>query len=132
MLLKWKQRGNCNGEPAYIFYVKNPIVEDKARAICRGCPVIDECFLYAVKHNELGVWGGLTEEERHKIKLASLVQEKPVVELLHNNRREQERLANASRAYPPYTIDQRNHILAFSGKVVALQVPLFYKACKES
>ena len=132
MLLKWKQRGNCNGEPAYIFYVKHPRVEERARAICMGCPVIEECFLYALQHNEMGIWGGLTEEERKKLKLSSLVQEKPVTELLHNNRRERERLANASRVSPPYTIDQRNHILAFSGRVVALQVPLFGKAYRES
>lgn len=66
----------------------------------------------------------MTEDERKKIKLASLVQGKPVVELLRNNKREQEHPANAFLASPPYTVDPKSRILAFSARVVALHIPL--------
>lgn len=128
-MLTWKSRGNCVGEPAYLFYVRSAAVEEKGRAICQGCPVLDECFLYALQHNEVGIWGGLTEDERKKIKVASLVQGKPVTELLHKNKRELTHPANASHASLAYTLDPRNHIPVFSGRVVALQVLPFGRAC---
>ena len=35
-----------------------------AIAVCRTCPVREECLDYALEHHELGVWGGTTERER--------------------------------------------------------------------
>lgn len=35
-----------------------------AKAVCRVCPVLEECRDYARANNELGIWGGETEEER--------------------------------------------------------------------
>ncbi|GAA0402453.1 WhiB family transcriptional regulator [Microbispora corallina] len=40
----------------------------RARAICRGCPVIAECLQWALDHGELGVWGGTTETDRKRMK----------------------------------------------------------------
>jgi WhiB family transcriptional regulator, redox-sensing transcriptional regulator len=43
-----------------------------AKRICAGCPVRGECAEYAVKHDEgFGVWGGMTERERRRLKRAS-------------------------------------------------------------
>jgi WhiB family redox-sensing transcriptional regulator len=37
----------------------------KAKAICAGCPVLDDCRNYAIAAGEpVGIWGGLTEDER--------------------------------------------------------------------
>lgn len=37
----------------------------QARAICRGCPVVDQCREYAISRGEMhGVWGALMERER--------------------------------------------------------------------
>ena len=40
-----------------------------AKEICAGCPVVEECLIFAVTTNqEYGVWGGLDEEERRDIR----------------------------------------------------------------
>lgn len=39
---------------------------EKARAVCATCPVMRECFDYAVKNDCQGFWGGMTEGERRR------------------------------------------------------------------
>lgn len=42
--------------------------EEKAKAICATCPILDTCRQFAMDSEELyGVWGGLTESDRHKL-----------------------------------------------------------------
>lgn len=41
---------------------------ERAKKICRTCPVIEECLEYAIRHNEDGVWGGTTKRERRALK----------------------------------------------------------------
>jgi WhiB family redox-sensing transcriptional regulator len=38
--------------------------EEKARRICRECPVLVPCRAYARERREYGFWGGESEEER--------------------------------------------------------------------
>lgn len=41
----------------------------QAKAICAVCEVSDDCLAYAVENNERGgVWGGLTRQERLKLR----------------------------------------------------------------
>lgn len=45
----------------------------RAKLICASCPVRPDCLSYALDHRqEQGIWGGLTEEERHRIPRRSL------------------------------------------------------------
>jgi WhiB family redox-sensing transcriptional regulator len=38
---------------------------DKAKSICKDCPLTLDCLAYAVRHPELeGVWGGTTSKDR--------------------------------------------------------------------
>lgn len=39
-----------------------------AKAVCRDCPLVDECAEYAIPHERYGVWGGLSEEDRRKMR----------------------------------------------------------------
>lgn len=40
----------------------------RAKAVCKGCPHIDECLQCALDNEErFGVWGGLSAEERVRI-----------------------------------------------------------------
>lgn len=69
---KWQDEGNCVGKDVNIFY--HPYNERgeekeerlaKAKAICVGCPVIQECLDHALSVPEtFGVWGGMGEDER--------------------------------------------------------------------
>ena len=36
-----------------------------AKALCQGCPIIDDCRMYALEaKEEYGIWGGLDPDER--------------------------------------------------------------------
>ena len=39
--------------------------EAAAKRICTQCPVMHKCRSHARDANELGIWGGETEEERY-------------------------------------------------------------------
>ena len=45
----------------------------QAKAMCGGCPVRRECLAFALRtHQVHGVWGGLSEQERHPLISATL------------------------------------------------------------
>lgn len=86
-------KGKCIGIPPNVFYPevmttgrpkKGQAIRDRdsiegqqlrAAEICNGttdgrvCPVRDTCLEFALETNQRdGVWGGMTETERHKLK----------------------------------------------------------------
>ena len=61
--------GSCKGQPtSWWFPVDNRLPSlinmRKAIAICKQCPIINECLNYALRNETHGVWGGLREVER--------------------------------------------------------------------
>lgn len=72
----WQRDAACRGQHAPNFFPP-PHFEPKAlrvarertaKAICRQCPVSDECLTYALESREPhGVWGGLNEAERREL-----------------------------------------------------------------
>jgi len=61
----WMADGLCRLYPEVEFVPppQNPGTE--AKAVCQaGCPVILDCLRFAVEHDEVGVWGGTTQQER--------------------------------------------------------------------
>lgn len=70
---EWRLKAICRGKP-YFFprdHKRRPAdldALDKARALCRECPVRRECLEYALVNNlRYGIWGGYTHRERLKI-----------------------------------------------------------------
>lgn len=71
----WQLDATCRGMNVEIFF--HPASErrhqkqrriDQAKAICHGCPVLEECRRHALRTREpYGIWGGLSEEERAEI-----------------------------------------------------------------
>lgn len=68
-------RGPRRGKPIYSPDLWFPISEtgrnsraqsQEAVAICRHCPVKAACLTWAVEHDEKGIWGGLTEQQRSR------------------------------------------------------------------
>jgi len=37
-----------------------------AKQMCHQCPVIKECLMFALKHHQAGIWGGMAERERDR------------------------------------------------------------------
>lgn len=65
----WREYANCKGSSASIFFLDWGSTTDQAKSICGACPVQAECLEYAVMTNQkYGVWGGLSERERRKIR----------------------------------------------------------------
>jgi WhiB family redox-sensing transcriptional regulator len=61
---EWVSRGACRDvDPESLFVVG--AAQNKAKAVCNGCPVRVDCLADALdSRTEFGVWGGMTERER--------------------------------------------------------------------
>ncbi len=69
---EWQQRASCTSADPETFYPGKGESTREAKRVCRGCEVRVECLEWALGENERhGVWGGLSELERKKIKRAA-------------------------------------------------------------
>lgn len=67
----WTERARCaeSGPDDATFYPDKWGRSTDAKMICRTCPVIQDCFEYAMTHNErYGIWAGLNTKEREEIR----------------------------------------------------------------
>lgn len=46
-------------------------LEEAALAVCRRCPVVEDCLAFAIAADEVGVWGATTERQRREIRRAA-------------------------------------------------------------
>lgn len=67
-------RARCVGEDPELFFpvgTSEPAIAQlaEAKAVCRGCPVMDDCLEWSLATcQDAGVWGGLDEEQRREIR----------------------------------------------------------------
>ena len=63
----WTARAACrNADPDALFV--QGAAQNRAKLICRGCPVRTECLADALDNRiEFGVWGGMTERQRRAL-----------------------------------------------------------------
>ncbi len=63
----WTTRSACRtGNPDELFV--SGAAQNRAKAVCLGCPVRTECLSDALDNRvEFGVWGGMTERERRAL-----------------------------------------------------------------
>ena len=63
----WMAQGNCRNYPPAVFFPSDGVGVDRARKICSGCPVLDQCLDHALDNRiEHGVWGGCSERARRR------------------------------------------------------------------
>lgn len=61
----WREQAACRGMPTGLFYPPPGMPATVALAVCARCPVRRACEEHALDAGEeLGVWGGRTQEER--------------------------------------------------------------------
>jgi WhiB family transcriptional regulator, redox-sensing transcriptional regulator len=67
--LPWAPQAKClQAEPETFFPEKGGSTRE-AKRICTLCEVRSECLEYALANDErFGIWGGLSERERRKLK----------------------------------------------------------------
>jgi WhiB family redox-sensing transcriptional regulator len=69
---EWIDGAICSQTDPGSFFVGKGGNTKPAKTICAQCPVSRECLEYALVHDErFGVWGGLSERERRKLKRAT-------------------------------------------------------------
>jgi WhiB family transcriptional regulator, redox-sensing transcriptional regulator len=63
----WAARGACKTSDPDSLFVQGA-AQNRAKAVCMGCPVRTECLSDALDNRvEFGVWGGMTERERRAL-----------------------------------------------------------------
>ena len=63
----WAARGACRTSDPDALFVQGA-AQNRAKAVCLGCPVRTECLADALDNRtEFGVWGGMTERERRAL-----------------------------------------------------------------
>lgn len=74
----WQARAACRNLDSSMFFhpdgergFRRQQREDRAKAICAGCPVRAECLEHSLRVQEpYGIWGGLSETERPRLRQA--------------------------------------------------------------
>ena len=66
---EWQEKALCAQTDPEAFFPEKGGSTREAKRICTGCEVRAECLEYALEHDErFGIWGGLSERERRKLK----------------------------------------------------------------
>jgi WhiB family redox-sensing transcriptional regulator len=66
---EWQERALCAQTDPEAFFPEKGGSTREAKRICQGCEVKDECLDYALAKDErFGIWGGLSERERRRLK----------------------------------------------------------------
>ncbi len=67
--LAWQDLANCRGADPDLFFPERGASTRTAKGICRECSVMNECLEFAIVSSEkFGIWGGMSERERRKIR----------------------------------------------------------------
>lgn len=72
--MDWRHNAVCREEdPELFFPIGNTgpalLQIEEAKAVCRRCPVMNQCLRWALESGQAeGVWGGLSEDERRAMK----------------------------------------------------------------
>ncbi|MEU3096971.1 WhiB family transcriptional regulator [Streptomyces sp. NPDC006967] len=70
----WRSGAACRTEDPELFFPIGtsgpaPVQTEQAKAVCRGCPVREQCLEWALETGQsIGVWGGTSETERRALK----------------------------------------------------------------
>ncbi|MCZ9349802.1 WhiB family transcriptional regulator [Streptomyces mutabilis] len=78
----WREHAECRTEDPDLFFpigTTGPaaLQTEQAKAVCRRCPVREQCLRWALDTGQsIGVWGGTSEMERRALKRREVVRRK--------------------------------------------------------
>jgi WhiB family transcriptional regulator, redox-sensing transcriptional regulator len=70
----WRDCAACRDEDPELFFPIGTTGSalrqiEQAKAVCRRCPVVQQCLAWALTSGQdAGIWGGLTPEERRELR----------------------------------------------------------------
>jgi WhiB family redox-sensing transcriptional regulator len=71
----WQARANCMGVDPDLFFPERGSSTREAKEVCRGCVVRVDCLEFAIANGEkFGIWGGMSERERRRVRRARVQQ----------------------------------------------------------
>ena len=80
--MRFSDTPSCDGMDINLFFVEGRGDDyeslDYVRKMCKNCPVLEECFKYALTYNVRGVWAGTTEQQRRQIRITNNIPVKPI------------------------------------------------------
>ena len=67
---RWRRQALCAGHPDQgAWFAEDGAAAQRAKAVCRACPVRSECLAFAVATGPYdGIWGGTTPYERRRLR----------------------------------------------------------------
>lgn len=69
LALSWQERALCAQTDPEAFFPEKGGSTREAKKVCVSCDVRGDCLEYALAHDErFGIWGGLSERERRRLK----------------------------------------------------------------
>ena len=78
--LAWQERALCAQTDPEAFFPEKGGSTREAKKVCTSCDVRSQCLDYALANDErFGIWGGLSERERRKLKRRAVVVQQPQV-----------------------------------------------------
>ncbi|MCU1492183.1 MAG: putative WhiB family transcriptional regulator [Acidimicrobiaceae bacterium] len=73
----WQSRANCMGVDPELFFPERGSSTREAKEVCRGCVVRVDCLEFAIANGEkFGIWGGMSERERRRVRRARVLQKR--------------------------------------------------------
>jgi WhiB family redox-sensing transcriptional regulator len=65
--IAWMNKAACSGMDINLFFPSDGVnLSREIKAVCDGCPVKMNCYIYAEKnHLDYGAFGGMSARERH-------------------------------------------------------------------
>lgn len=74
----WQDHANCLGVDPDLFFPERGASTREAKEVCRGCVVRIDCLEYALANGEkFGIWGGMSERERRRVRRARALSRQP-------------------------------------------------------
>ena len=69
-VVEWRKDAACLGHPVEHWFPESREFDDQelAMRICNGCPVQTECLEYSLLHEQDGIWGGMNQTDRQKLR----------------------------------------------------------------
>ncbi|PZS27182.1 MAG: hypothetical protein DLM58_19165 [Pseudonocardiales bacterium] len=76
----WRVSAVCAQTDPGLFYPDKGESARPGKRVCTGCPVRAQCLQWALEHDERhGIWGGLSDRERRRLKRRPHVEDHPGV-----------------------------------------------------
>ena len=83
----WQDEANCLGVDPDLFFPERGASTREAKEVCQGCVVKDDCLEFALQNGEkFGIWGGMSERERRRIRRQRALERAAEIERLADHR----------------------------------------------